>query len=69
MLHSMYSAKGIGLAAPQVGIHKQLLVIDLDIDGEKQKVIPKLEFGRAIHDMSPRLNDKELKLNMFLSIL
>ncbi len=32
MLHSMYSAKGIGLAAPQVGIHKQLLVIDLDLE-------------------------------------
>ena len=30
MLRSMYTAKGIGLAAPQVGIHKQLLVIDLD---------------------------------------
>ncbi len=32
MLHSMYSAKGIGLAAPQVGIQKQVLVIDLDIE-------------------------------------
>ena len=32
MLRSMYSAKGIGLAAPQVGIHKQLLVIDLDLE-------------------------------------
>jgi peptide deformylase len=30
MLRSMYAASGIGLAAPQVGIHKQLLVIDLD---------------------------------------
>ena len=30
MLRSMYAARGIGLAAPQVGIHKQLLVIDLD---------------------------------------
>lgn len=30
MLRSMYAAKGIGLAAPQVGVHKQLLVIDLD---------------------------------------
>ncbi|MEB3233833.1 MAG: peptide deformylase [Cyanobacteriota bacterium] len=30
MLRSMYTASGIGLAAPQVGIHKQLLVIDLD---------------------------------------
>ena len=26
----MYSASGIGLAAPQVGVNKQLLVIDLD---------------------------------------
>jgi len=32
MLRSMYSARGIGLAAPQVGVHKQLLVIDLDLD-------------------------------------
>ena len=32
MLRSMYSAKGIGLAAPQIGIHKQLLVIDLDLE-------------------------------------
>jgi peptide deformylase len=32
MLHSMYAARGIGLAAPQVGIHKQLLVIDLDLE-------------------------------------
>ena len=32
MLTSMYSAKGIGLAAPQVGIAKRILVIDLDIE-------------------------------------
>ncbi len=32
MLESMYSAKGIGLAAPQVGIQKRILVIDLDIE-------------------------------------
>jgi len=32
MLRSMYSAKGIGLAAPQVGVEKQLLVIDLDLE-------------------------------------
>ncbi len=32
MLHSMYSAKGIGLAAPQVGVNQQLLVIDLDLE-------------------------------------
>ena len=32
MLRSMYSAKGIGLAAPQVGVDKQMLVIDLDLE-------------------------------------
>ena len=31
---------------------------------EKQKVIPKLEFGRAIHDLSPRLSEKEINLNI-----
>lgn len=30
MLQTMYSADGVGLAAPQVGINKQLLVIDTD---------------------------------------
>ncbi|MEB3295999.1 MAG: peptide deformylase [Cyanobacteriota bacterium] len=34
LLRTMYSAKGIGLAAPQVGVHKQLLVIDLEPDDE-----------------------------------
>ena len=34
MLLSMYAAKGIGLAAPQVGVHQQLLVIDLDLENQ-----------------------------------
>ena len=32
MLQTMYSADGIGLAAPQVGVHKQLIVVDLQPD-------------------------------------
>ncbi len=32
MLQSMYSAKGIGLAGPQVGISKELLVIDINFE-------------------------------------
>ena len=32
MLQSMYSARGIGLAAPQVGISKELLVIDINFE-------------------------------------
>ncbi|MGB3138571.1 MAG: peptide deformylase [Nodosilinea sp.] len=30
MLQTMYSADGIGLAAPQVAVNKQLLVVDVD---------------------------------------
>jgi len=33
---------------------------------ENQKVIPKLEFGRAIHDLSPRLKKEELESNMII---
>ena len=33
---------------------------------ENQKVIPKLEFGRAIHDLSPRLSKEELVSNLVL---
>lgn len=32
MLQTMYSADGIGLAAPQVGVNKQLIVVDLHPD-------------------------------------
>jgi len=32
MLQTMYSNDGIGLAAPQVGVHKQLIVIDIEPD-------------------------------------
>ena len=32
MLQSMYCAKGIGLAAPQIGINSQVIVIDLNIE-------------------------------------
>jgi peptide deformylase len=32
MLQTMYSQDGIGLAAPQVGIHKQLIVVDCELE-------------------------------------
>lgn len=34
MLETMYAAPGIGLAAPQVGVSKRLLVLDLAKEGE-----------------------------------
>jgi peptide deformylase len=32
MLQTMYSEDGIGLAAPQVGINKQILVVDINLE-------------------------------------
>jgi len=32
MLETMYDAPGIGLAAPQVNVHKRIVVIDVDYD-------------------------------------
>ena len=37
MLETMYNAPGIGLAAPQVGILKRLVVIDISKDEEERK--------------------------------
>ena len=33
MVETMYEANGVGLAAPQVGILKRLVVIDVRLDG------------------------------------
>ncbi|MGE5147177.1 MAG: peptide deformylase, partial [Candidatus Eiseniibacteriota bacterium] len=35
MLETMYSAPGIGLAAPQLGVPKRVIVMDLAKEGEK----------------------------------
>ena len=34
MLETMYAAPGIGLAAPQVGVLKRVLVVDITKEGE-----------------------------------
>ena len=39
MLDTMYEANGVGLAAPQVGILKQLVVIDVSPDGDSPIVL------------------------------
>jgi peptide deformylase len=40
MFESMYAAKGVGLAAPQIGIAKRIAVIDLSVaEDPKQKIV------------------------------
>ncbi len=37
MLETMYEAPGIGLAAPQVNVHKQIVVIDIDYESSEDE--------------------------------
>jgi peptide deformylase len=53
MLQTMYSADGIGLAAPQVGIHKQLIVIDCDPENAANR--PLILINPAIKQISKQL--------------
>ncbi len=39
MLESMYAANGIGLAAPQVGVSKRVIVVDVAKKGEARSPI------------------------------
>jgi len=39
MFESMYAAKGVGLAAPQIGIGKRIAVIDLSVAEDPQQKI------------------------------
>ncbi|MFM7238084.1 MAG: peptide deformylase [Cyanobium sp.] len=57
MLRAMYAANGIGLAAPQVGVHKQLLVIDLD--PENAAAPPLVLINPEIRSFGPGLDTYE----------
>lgn len=50
MLQTMYSADGIGLAAPQVGVHKQVIVIDCQPDNPNNP--PLVLINPSIRDAS-----------------
>jgi len=53
MLQTMYSSDGIGLAAPQVGIHKQLIVIDCEPDNAANP--PLILINPTIKQVSPEV--------------
>ncbi len=36
MVETMIAEDGVGLAAPQIGVHKRVIVVEIDIDGEKK---------------------------------
>lgn len=39
MLETMYEASGVGLAAPQVGVSKRIIVIDVGVEEDKNEPI------------------------------
>lgn len=53
MLQTMYSNDGIGLAAPQVGVNKQLIVIDCEPDNPANP--PLILINPAIKQFSPEI--------------
>ena len=55
MLQTMYDAPGIGLAAPQVGITKRLIVMDC-VKGETEKPRPLVLFNPEITWVSEELS-------------
>ena len=57
MLQSMYAAKGIGLAAPQIGIDKELLVIDVNFEDSAAE--PLILINPEITDFGTTLNSYE----------
>lgn len=58
MLETMYHAPGIGLAAPQVNIHKRLVVMDIDYDSSEDEP-PVLTNQNPRIFVNPKIVEKE----------
>lgn len=58
MFDSMYAARGIGLAAIQIGVPERVLVIDLQEDGEDGKPVkaPRVFINPEIVETAPDLS-------------
>ena len=63
MFETMYSADGIGLAATQVDIHKQVVVMDLSEERNSPKVFINPQF--TVKDNKNLLEKKHQKFSNF----
>jgi peptide deformylase len=57
MLETMYHAPGVGLAAPQVNVHKQLVVIDIEYDSSEDEP-PVLSNQNPMVLVNPKIMEK-----------
>lgn len=60
MLETMYAAPGIGLAAPQVNIHKNIVVLDIDYEKSEEDPAVLLHKNPQIF-INPKIVKKEGK--------
>ncbi len=58
MLETMYEAPGVGLAAPQVNIHKQLVVIDIEYESSEDEP-PVLSNKNPLILVNPKIISRE----------
>lgn len=58
MLETMYAAPGVGLAAPQVNVHKNLVVIDIDYESTEDEP-PVLSNQNPLILVNPKIVEKE----------
>ena len=57
MLETMYGAKGIGLAAIQIGVPKRIIVMDISKDNEKKN---------PMYFVNPIIKNRNLNLSKYL---
>jgi len=56
MLETMYAAKGIGLAAIQIGVPKRIIVMDISSDKEKKN---------PMYFVNPVINNKNSQKSIY----
>lgn len=68
MMDTMYSARGIGLAAPQVGVSKRVIVMDIDQRGNEDEdgnPVGELEKGKPRFFVNPEITWTSEELNVY----
>lgn len=68
MVETMRVAPGVGLAAPQVGISEQLIVVEYNVDNKDEDDAPKKLFVLANPEIIPTSDETELGIEGCLSI-
>ena len=63
MFETMYHANGVGLAAPQIGVHRRIVIIDLaGYDHEQDGVKPDVKDEKPIVCINPVVSNKSGEL-------